>query len=101
MGSRDDFMEMMKKRPIVLTLDRPAPVKQKPPVPPAPEAAPAAKETKPDPVETKPDPVEEKSPAAGSPLAASPGETPGGGSKNKKKRNNNKKNKPADQAIGA
>jgi len=92
--SRDEFMEMMKKRPIVLTLDRPAPVKQKPPASDAPKAAPAPKET-------KPVPVEEKPPAAGSPLAASPAEQQAGGSKNKKKRNNNKNNKPAEQAIGA
>merc|ERR1712151_502837 len=85
--SRDEFMEMMKKRPIVLTLDRPAPVKQKPPAPAAPKAAPAPKET-------KPDPVDEQPPAAGSPPAASPRQTQEGGSKNKKKRNN-KNNKPS------
>merc|ERR1712228_972551 len=76
--SRDDFMEMMKKRPIVLTLDRPAPVKQQPPAPATPKAAPAPKETKPEPIEEQPS-------AAGSPLAASPRQTQEGGSKNKKK----------------
>merc|ERR1711972_858547 len=70
--SRDEFMEMMKQRPIVLTLDRPAPVKQKPPAPPAPKAAPPAKETKPDPVETKPDPVEEAKQTEPNPVETKP-----------------------------